>query len=193
MSANPVSANPLSAGPIRIALAAAAMLSLGACAANGAPPATAAQPAPQSADEQGTADTIAVSVGPCFGFCPVYTVALSPAGTVTFTGERHTAELGEKTRQASPAEYRALATALAAYRPATGTTGETKCDQRISDQSHSRITWTAPDGTVTTLEHDKGCRSAENDRLNALLQDLPTRLGIEPWARQTTRPGVSRG
>lgn len=178
----------MSAGLIRMALASAAMLSLGACAANGTPPATAAAPTPQAAGE-----TIAVSVGPCSGFCPVYQVAVSPAGMVTFTGERHTTELGEKTRQASPADYQALATALATYRPATGTTGETQCDQRISDQSHTRITWTAPDGTVTTLEHDKGCRSAANERLNALLQDLPTRLGIEPWTRQITRPGVSRG
>ena len=163
---------------------ASALLSLGACAATGTPPETAGQPA---------AETITVSVGPCFGFCPVYTVSVSPAGMVTFNGERHTTELGEKTRDAGPAEYRALATALAAYRPATGTTGESQCDTRISDQSHTRITWTAPDRTVTTLEHDKGCRSAANDRLNALLQDLPTRLGIEPWARQLTRPGVSRG
>jgi len=175
----------VSAGLIRIALASAAMLSLGACAATGTPPGTASQPA--------AAETIAVSVGPCFGFCPVYTVSVSPAGMVTFNGERHTTELGEKTRDAGPAEYRALATALAAYRPTTGTTGESQCDTRISDQSHTRITWTAPDRTVTTLEHDKGCRSAANDRLNALLQDLPTRLGIEPWARQITRPGVSRG
>jgi hypothetical protein len=163
---------------------ASVLLSLGACAATSTPPETGSQPA---------AETIAVSVGPCFGFCPVYTVAVTPAGTVTFNGERHTAELGEKTRQASPADYRALATALAAYRPATGTTGETSCDTRISDQSHTRITWTAPDKTVTTLDHDKGCRSASNEQLNALLQDLPTRLGIEPWARQQTRPGVSRG
>lgn len=167
----------------KIALA-AALLSLGACAAPGTPPATGTPPA---------AETIAVSVGPCFGFCPVYSVAVSPAGTVTFTGERHTAALGVKTREAGPASYRALAAALAAYRPATGTTADTQCDTRISDQSHTRITWTAPDAGVTTLQHDKGCRSAANDRLNALLQDLPARLGIEPWTRQTTRPGVSRG
>ena len=167
----------------KVALA-STLLSLGACAATSTPPETASQPA---------AETIAVSVGPCFGFCPVYTVAVSPAGAVTFTGERHTAELGEKTREAGPADYSALATALAAYRPATGTTAETKCDTRISDQSHTRITWTAPDKTVTTLEHDKGCRSATNERLNALLQELPTRLGIEAWTHQTTRPGVSRG
>ena len=66
----------------KLALA-SALLSLGACAATSTPPETASQPA---------AETIAVSVGPCFGFCPVYKVAVSPAGMVTFTGERHTTE-----------------------------------------------------------------------------------------------------
>jgi len=149
---------------------------------------SAGQPAAPAA-----AETIAISVGPCFGFCPIYKVSLTPAGTVDFNGERHTAVLGERTREAGVPAYRNAAAALAAFRPQTGSTAETTCETRISDQQHYQISWTAADGTVTTLEHDKGCRSSRNETLNAALEGLPSQLGIEGWAEQTTRPGASRG
>ena len=166
-------------------LAPAALLALAGCDM-GARPRAAATPAPAMA-------TIAVSVGPCFGFCPVYSVAVTPGGTITFNGERHTAVLGQKLREGGPAAYRALSAALAPYRPATGTVAETPCDQTVSDQARYHITWTAPDGTVTALDHDRGCRTAAGQALNAALLAMPDQLGIEPWARQTNRPGASRG
>jgi len=144
-----------------------------------------AQPAP--------AETIAYSVGPCFGFCPVYRVEVTPSGHIAFDGERHTATLGRQEVEGGTKAYRAIATSLAAYRPATGETAQTQCDQRISDMQHYRIVWTAADGTQTVLEHDKGCRSKTNDGLNKALATLPEALGIADWTRQETRPGVSRG
>lgn len=141
----------------------------------------------------GVPETIAVSVGPCFGFCPVYKLGITPNGAVAFDGERHTAVLGQRTREAGRATYDRTATALAPYRPTTGATAETTCETRISDQQHYTVSWTAADGTVTTLNHDRGCRSARNEALNEILQALPSQLGIEPWTRQTTRPGASRG
>ena len=140
-----------------------------------------------------SSETIGWSIGPCNGFCPVYTVAVSPAGNVTFDGERHTAMLGHHIRESGPGAWHAVALALAAYRPATNTSAKTTCERQATDQSVYHITWTAPDGHVTTLTHDKGCRSARNDALTAALQSLPTALGIEPWARQMMRPRVSRG
>ena len=139
------------------------------------------------------AETISWSVGPCFGFCPVYTVAVTPAGEVIFDGERHTTTLGRHVRQGGPQAYRAVQSALASYRPPSGTTAQTKCDQQASDLSSYRITWTTPDGRVTTLEHNKGCRSSDNDRLNAVLDALPAQAGVEELAKQLTRPGASRG
>ncbi|ESQ78943.1 DUF6438 domain-containing protein [Asticcacaulis sp. YBE204] len=137
-------------------------------------------------------ETISYSVGPCFGFCPVYAVEVAPSGHLKFTGERHTAEIGPKELDSGKA-YATIAKALNAYRPADGTTAETQCEQRISDQQHYRIVWTKADGTQTVLEHDKGCRSPQNDALNKALEGLPAQLGIEAWTKQTTRPGVSRG
>jgi hypothetical protein len=139
------------------------------------------------------AETISYSIGPCFGFCPVYKVEVTPAGHVTYEGERHTATLGTKETEGGAKAYSAIAKAVAAYRPTTGQAEQTKCDQSISDMQHYRIVWTATDGTQTVLEHDKGCRSAKNDALNKALEALPAKLGIADWAKQETRAGVSRG
>lgn len=86
-----------------------------------------------------SAETIAISVGPCFGFCPVYKISVAPGGTIQFNGERHTAVLGGKTREAGSARYAEVARALAPYRPQRGTKVETTCDARISDQQHYQI------------------------------------------------------
>jgi type 1 fimbria pilin len=138
-------------------------------------------------------ETIVYSVGPCFGFCPVYKVEVTPTGHVTFEGERHTATLGKQEVEGGEKAYKAISNALKAYRPASGQTEQTQCDQRISDMQNYRIVWTATDGTQTVLEHDKGCRSARNEALNKALEALPAELGIANWAKQETRPGVSRG
>jgi hypothetical protein len=138
-------------------------------------------------------ETISYSVGPCFGFCPVYKVEVTPAGHVTFEGERHTATLGKQEIDGGTKAYSAISKAVAAHRPASGQTEQTKCEQSISDMQHYRITWTAADGTQTVLEHDKGCRSAKNDALNKAMEALPAKLGIADWAKQETRQGVSRG
>ncbi|GEM_PF-4065285 len=70
----------------------AAALTAGACM-----PLPGADNVPPAAPE---AETIAISVGPCFGFCPVYNVTIAPEGAVRFQGLRHTAVLGEMRREA---------------------------------------------------------------------------------------------
>ncbi len=138
-------------------------------------------------------ETIAWSVGPCFGYCPVYKVEVDGNGTVRFVGERHTAVLGRKAREGGPDAYRAIETALAPYRPSTGASTSTICEQQVSDSSSYVFSWTRSDGTVTTLKHDKGCLSPRNIALNTALQTLPRQLGVEDWMSQVTRPGDSRG
>ena len=173
-------------GGTRFASTSAGLLAMCACVDMPPPSAVGTGAAP-------IRETIAWSVGPCFGFCPVYKVSVDAKGTVTFDGERHTAVLGRKVREGGPDAHQVIEGALATYRPATGATAQTTCDQKISDSSNYVVTWSRPDGTITTLRHDKGCRSARNDALNAALLALPRRLGIDAWTAQTTRPGVSRG
>lgn len=85
------------------------------------------------------ANAIAISVGPCFGFCPVYIVSVTAKGSVEFEGVWNTVQLGRQTREAGPAGYAKVSQALTGYRPQTGSTSQTRCDARISDQQNFQI------------------------------------------------------
>lgn len=158
---------------------------LGACVAGGSGP-NAGSASPRT-------ETITVSVGPCFGFCPVYDVVVTPAGAVRFSGRRHTALLGDRDRNAGVAAYRSVARDLAAFRPADGTTTAVQCSAAISDTSPYTVTWTGADGRRTVATHQRGCIDGPGKALDGVLATLPARLGIEDWAKQTTRPGSGRG
>ncbi len=164
-------------------------LLLASCAA--VPPHTAQNPAEQPAAMP--AETIAIAVGPCFGFCPVYDLRIAPDGSVTFEGQRHTAVLGERRRAAGPESYKSLAADLAPYRPQTGSTATIDCQTAISDTSTYTITWTDPHGVKTIAQRRRGCSGGPGQALDSLLDGVPGRLGVAEWARQITRPGSSRG
>ncbi|MGF7146763.1 streptogramin lyase [Sphingomonas zeicaulis] len=167
------------------AVALVGALALGGCAAesSGVGP----TPAPAAGE------TIAVSVGPCFGFCPVYQVSIAPDGAVTFTGERHTEVIGERKATAGAATYEAVAHDLAPFRPADGTTARVDCEAAITDTSTYTITWTDASGRQTVATHQSRCSGGPGKALDAVLGRLPEQLGIAGWAKQVTRPGVSRG
>lgn len=148
---------------------------------------------PKSPSASHAGEVIEISVGPCFGFCPVYEVRVGADGLVVFDGERHTAIVGERRRSAGPQAYRALADDLAPFRPAPGTEGVVACEAAISDTSSYTITWTDAAGGKTVATHRSGCTGGPGHALDQVLHDLPTRLGISDWARQVTRPGASRG
>lgn len=170
---------------VRMFIAASIAIASSGCAANPAPTLAGHQPV--------IAETIAISVGPCFGFCPVYSAKVSPDGTVSYAGTRHTALLGERQRAAGVGIYRAIAADLSLYRPADGTTTRVGCDSAISDTSMYEITWTDPSGRQTVATHKRGCQSGAGKALDTVLEALPARLGISTWSKQTTRPGEPRG
>ena len=171
--------------PVQFAFAAATLFSLGACAW------TATDTAPELV--VGARSSIAISVGPCLGFCPVYDVNVSQEGIVAFTGVRHTAVLGTRKRSAGPEAYRTLETDLARFRPAGGGTAEIPCAIEISDMAAYTITWIGETGQKTIATYRGGCREGPGHDLGQVLRELPQRLGIEEWMKQTTRPGESRG
>ena len=144
-----------------------------------------AAPAPQ--------ETITVALGPCFGFCPVYEASIAPEGGVRFEGQRHTAVLGERTRNVGAAVYDGLKRDLAAFRPAAGTQATVDCTAAVSDTSPYTVTWTDRAGRQTIATVQGGCPGGPGQALIQLLRGVPERLGIAEWARQTTRPGTSRG
>jgi hypothetical protein len=136
-------------------------------------------------------ETIRLAVGPCFGFCPVYSLSVAPDGAVRFEGERHTTVVGVKEKTVSPQAYQAVARSLAEWRPASGTSAQTECERRASDLPTYTVVWTSDAGEMTTLHHDGGCMSAANSRLKTALQAIPGQLGVEPWLeRPANDPNV---
>jgi hypothetical protein len=176
----------MSGSPARIAPL-AAMLVLAACATG--PGLGNASTGVASAPEE----TITIALGPCFGFCPVYETSIAPYGGVRFDGQRHTAVLGERTRNAGASVYTGLKRDLAPFRPAAGTQAEVDCTAEVSDTSPYTVTWTDPAGRQTIATVQGGCPGEPGQALVQLLRGVPERLGIAEWARQTTRRGTSRG
>jgi len=168
---------------MRTTFASVALTALGAC--------TVIAPAPNVG--AGTRASIAISVGPCFGFCPVYDAKITADGAVSFGGIRHTALLGKRERRAGPRTYGALDADLAPFRPVDGATAEISCAAEISDMPTYTITWTGTDGQKTVATHHAGCSEGAGRDFDIVLRGVPRRLGIEEWMKQTTWPGVSRG
>jgi hypothetical protein len=171
--------------PSRHLLALFATMTLAACATAPRPSAgTATLPLPEM---------ITVAVGPCFGFCPVYSTTITPDGVVRFDGQRHTAVLGVRMRSVGVVAYRALARELTAFRPVSGTEAVVDCTAAVSDTSPFTVTWIEAAGHKTMATVQSGCPGGPGQALGELLRGLPDRLGTGEWAKQTTRPGTSRG
>jgi len=138
-------------------------------------------------------ESVLVSVGPCFGFCPIYDVRIGSDGMVAFTGKRHTAELGDRTLRGRASLYSDLKAELAPFKPADGETATIACAAAMSDTATYTITWTNGAGLRTTAVLKSRCPAGPGHALDAILNGLPQRLGIDAWAKQTTRPDTSRG
>jgi hypothetical protein len=129
------------------------------------------------------ADTIRFSAGPCFGFCPVYSVTVKPAGASLLTPERNTAVPGETRFTVAPSQYRRLRDSFAPFRPKTGSEmrigpGE-NCERAATDLPEYRIVWTQQGQDETQLNFYSGCFDERYARLRAAIAALPQLLEIE--------------
>src|SRR3546814_1641195 len=125
-------------------LASVVLTALGGCAA--------VTPGAVPANGTNVPASIAISVGPCFGFCPVYDAKIVADGIVSFTGTRHTTVLGTRERRAAPDTYHKLEADLASFRPAAGATTEVPCGAEISDMPTYTITWTRSEEHTSELQ-----------------------------------------
>lgn len=148
---------------------------------------------PPPASPSTASEEIRISRGPCFGFCPVYKVAVTPAGRVDFTGERHTTVLGPRSRSVGPAVYEELRKAMQPLRPETGKESVFACSTEATDMSQLTIEWVAANGVRTALTYNMGCRDEAGGALAQTVEDQLRRLEIDGWASQKTWPGESRG
>ncbi|PNU04423.1 DUF6438 domain-containing protein [Novosphingobium guangzhouense] len=138
-------------------------------------------------------EELRISRGPCFGFCPVYSVSVTPAGRVDFTGKRHTAVIGPRAHSISRATYEQVRRALAALRPHTGEQATHACSEAATDMSSITVEWIGADGARTSLTYNMGCRSPEGSAMARTVDEQLGRLGVTDWAAQKTWPGDSRG
>lgn len=120
---------------------------------------------------------------PCFGSCPVYTVAVSPAGLVSYQGRAHVQRLGSATASISRARVDSLLyqldragffTFADRYLPS-----EPTCGRYVTD-APSTITTVNYQGRSKTIRHDYGCGNAPG-ALVVLARRIDEVLGSSRW------------
>ena len=161
------------------ALAVAPAVALAACAPS--PERSAESPAPSAAGSE----TPAVTLGrrPCLGTCPVYTVAVSAVGTVSYVGKHHVAHQGEATAAVSAARVDSLLTELEAggyFEFATDYVMDAPACGRYAADSPTVVTSVTRDGRTRTVRHDYGCSAAPRElvRLERRIDEV---AGTDRW------------
>lgn len=144
--------------------------------------------APGGAKPARPKEEIVISRGPCYGFCPVYHVSVTPGGLVSFEGVRHTALLGSRTRAVSRKVYEEVSRAVSPIRPPTGSVRDWSCGRaggnQPTDTSLITLVWERDDGTRTVLRYKLGCRSADGAMIERLVERQLQRLGVAGWTEQ---------
>jgi Domain of unknown function (DUF6438) len=120
---------------------------------------------------------------PCFGTCPVYTVAISRTGQVRFNGKHHVTHAG----QAADTIPAARVDSLLAELDAAGYFGfaddyvmnSPACGMYATD-SPTVITSVNREGKAKVIRHDRGC-SAAPPELSRLEQRIDEVAGTGRW------------
>lgn len=138
-------------------------------------------------------DTIRFSAGPCFGACPSYTLRVTPDGSGLIEPERFTAVPGPTRFTVTPVQYRRFRTALAQFRPPSGTvkriTHGENCTRFATDMPSYVIEWTRGEAQATRLEFQSGCMDASYGKLRATIASIPRMLDIAAMVKPTPAKG----
>jgi len=126
---------------------------------------------------------VRLSRGPCFGRCPIYSVAIDSGGSVTFTGERFVAAIGEHHGTADPAALAALRALLADadVRKLDGdyTPADKRCGQYATDMPMVRME-VVEGGRRRQIDHYTGCDAAP-ESLTRLAKAIDAAAGSQRW------------
>jgi hypothetical protein len=125
------------------------------------------EPAPAAvpAGEPAAADTPAITLErtPCFGTCPVYTVAISRSGAVRFTGKHHVTQTGQATDTIPPARVESLLAELDSagyFGFADNYVMDSPACGMYATDSPTIITSVTRASKTKTIRHDRGCSAA---------------------------------
>ena len=139
---------------------------------------------PAAAPETGPAVTLERT--PCFGTCPVYTVAMSRNGVVTFTGKHHVAQTGPVTGTIPGERVDSLLAELEAagyFEFADSYVMDSPACGMYATDSPTVITSATRNGETKTIRHDRGC-SAAPPELSKLEQRIDEVAGTARWVGQ---------
>lgn len=108
---------------------------------------------------------------PCFGFCPVYTLAIQGDGTVEYNGATNVEVTGPQTSTIDPAAVEELAGAMidAGYLDWE----DAYVNQEVTDNAYVITSIIFADGTMKRIEHYLGDSSAPEEltELEALIDE----------------------
>ena len=154
-------------------------LTLGGCVSRPAPT-PADRPDPSEA-ASGAAITLERTA--CFGECPVYRIAVSPAGLVTYEGSANVRQIGSASAQIPPDRINALLVELerAGYFTFASryAASEPTC-RRYSTDSPTAISSATFKGRTQRIEHDYGCGGVPG-ALTVLEKRIDEVLGSHRW------------
>jgi Domain of unknown function (DUF6438) len=148
-----------------------------------APRKTVTPPASDSIAQSSVPPAITLERTACFGGCPVYTLAVSPSGEITYQGKAHVRQLGTATgkipqqqvdallAELNRAGYFSFASRYASTEPACG---------RYATDSPTVISSVTLRGRTKRIEHDYGCGSAPG-ALVVLERRIDEALGSSHW------------
>jgi hypothetical protein len=157
------------------------LLGLAACT-----PRRGADPVAERLDQSpaaGSDTAVALERTPCFGGCPVYRIAVSPAGLVSYEGKANVRRIGTATAQIPPQEVDSLLRELerAGYFTFADryAASEPTC-RRYSTDSPSVISSATFRGRTKRIEHDYGCGGVPG-ALTVLEKRIDEVLGSGKW------------
>jgi hypothetical protein len=157
------------------------VLAIGLAACSRREPAPGAAPVAEAAGAE--APVITLERRPCFGTCPVYTVAIWRTGQVRFTGKHHVAQTGPATGTIPAARVDSLTAELesAGYFEFADDylMSSPACGMYATD-SPTVITSVRRDADTKTIRHDRGC-SAAPPELSQLEQRIDEVAGTGRW------------
>jgi hypothetical protein len=154
-----------------------------ACAPRPAGDAGGSPRAAAAASERLDSTLVTLARTPCYGACPVYSVTISGAGEVRFTGTRHTTHVGEAAAEIPPARVDSLIAELRAggyFGFADAYVADAPACGRYATDSPSVVTSVLAGGVRKEIRHDYGCSEAPS-ALAGLERRIDEVAGTARW------------
>jgi len=149
---------------------------------------------PAPTPEQTNVQSIAFETGPCFGFCPQFSVEVGADGQGTYNGGSSVRQQGTHAFAVTPAEFAAFRDRLATFRPEQSVAWDRdNCDGPVRTDSPSvKVTWRDGTGESVTLDWYMGCRqpglAEKSDEIYQAWQKLPLSALVGDDAERASYP-----